>query len=388
MNLKNCNAEDFIKQLSARKIICFGAGSTLIEADFEVKKIDDLENHIAFFVDNDTKKHGMKFEYCNHTYDIKSVEALKNINPEDYVLLITCAFYVDIYKQLKTIPEISDLDCYMYNVVCSYPELDVNNFFEKEIEKEPYKEWKSALKKLNLKDIHKGKRCFIIGNGPSLNAEDLDKLKGEITFGANRIFKIFPQTEWRPTYYICIDYLMYGIDHQEINNIDSKIRFVPLERALAAGKIYNEITYYNRVVNCVSIRNGKIVRGTEFEFSDDVEEIIYGGQTVLFDAIQIAAYMGFAEIYLLGVDCNYKLEVLEDGTIVENDLEKNHFDDSYDEGLEDKIAVVGTLYAARLAFKKAKESCEKKGILIKNATRGGNLEIFDRVALENVIERR
>lgn len=48
MNLKNCNAEDFIKQLSARKIICFGAGSTLIEADFEVKKIDDLENHIAF----------------------------------------------------------------------------------------------------------------------------------------------------------------------------------------------------------------------------------------------------------------------------------------------------------------------------------------------------
>ena len=339
MNLKNCNAENFIKQLSGKKIICFGAGSTLIEADFEVKKINDLENHIAFFVDNDTKKHGMKFEYCNHIYDIKNVNVLKNVNQEEYVLLITCAFYVEIYKQLKTIPEISDLDCYMYNVVCSYPELDVKGFFEKEIQKKPYKEWKSVLNHLNLKDIHKGKRCFIIGNGPSLKAEDLDKLKGEITFAANRIFKIFPRTDWRPTYYICIDYLMYGIDYKEINHIDSKLRFVPLERALAAGEIYDEVTYYNRVVNCVDIKDGKIVRGKEFAFSDNIEDVVYGGQTVLFDAIQIAAYMGFSEIYLLGVDCGYKLEVLENGSIVENNIEKNHFDDSYDEGLEGKIAV-------------------------------------------------
>ena len=386
MNLKNCNAENFIKQLSGKKIICFGAGSTLIEADFEVKKINDLENHIAFFVDNDTKKHGMKFEYCNHIYDIKNVNVLKNVNQEEYVLLITCAFYVEIYKQLKTIPEISDLDCYMYNVVCSYPELDVKGFFEKEIQKKPYKEWKSVLNHLNLKDIHKGKRCFIIGNGPSLKAEDLDKLKGEITFAANRIFKIFPRTDWRPTYYICIDYLMYGIDYKEINHIDSKLRFVPLERALAAGEIYDEVTYYNRVVNCVDIKDGKIVRGKEFAFSDNIEDVVYGGQTVLFDAIQIAAYMGFSEIYLLGVDCGYKLEVLENGSIVENNIEKNRFDDSYDEGLEGKIAVVGTLYATRLAFEKAKESCEKKGIIIRNATRGGKLEIFQRVSLEDVVD--
>ena len=386
MNLKNCNAENFIKQLSGKKIICFGAGSTLIEADFEVKKINDLENHIAFFVDNDTKKHGMKFEYCNHIYDIKNVNVLKNVNQEEYVLLITCAFYVEIYKQLKTIPEISDLDCYMYNVVCSYPELDVKGFFEKEIQKKPYKEWKSVLNHLNLKDIHKGKRCFIIGNGPSLKAEDLDKLKGEITFAANRIFKIFPRTDWRPTYYICIDYLMYGIDYKEINHIDSKLRFVPLERALAAGEIYDEVTYYNRVVNCVDIKDGKIVRGKEFAFSDNIEDVVYGGQTVLFDAIQIAAYMGFSEIYLLGVDCGYKLEVLENGSIVENNIEKNHFDDSYDEGLEGKIAVVGTLYATRLAFEKAKESREKKGIIIRNATRGGKLEIFQRVSLEDVVD--
>ena len=66
MRLKNCNAEEFIAGLHGRRIICFGAGSTLIEADYEVKKIDCLENHIAFFIDNDKKKHGLKFEYHNH----------------------------------------------------------------------------------------------------------------------------------------------------------------------------------------------------------------------------------------------------------------------------------------------------------------------------------
>lgn len=56
-----------------------------------------------------------------------------------------------------------------------------------------------------LKGIHAGKRCFIIGNGPSLCAEDLDKLKDEYTFAANRIYEIFYLTEWRPTYYFVVD---------------------------------------------------------------------------------------------------------------------------------------------------------------------------------------
>ena len=58
-----------------------------------------------------------------------------------------------------------------------------------------------------LKDIHKNKRCFIVANGPSLQAQDLDFLENnnEITFGMNRIFKMFNKTNWRPTYYVCED---------------------------------------------------------------------------------------------------------------------------------------------------------------------------------------
>ena len=60
---------------------------------------------------------------------------------------------------------------------------------------------------IRYKDKHLGQRCFIIGNGPSLKAKDLDKIKGEFSFGANMIYKIFPETNWRPTYYFVEDSL-------------------------------------------------------------------------------------------------------------------------------------------------------------------------------------
>ena len=56
-----------------------------------------------------------------------------------------------------------------------------------------------------LKDKYKGKRCFIIGNGPSLTKADLEMLQNEITFATNKIYQIFPQTNWRPTYYGMLD---------------------------------------------------------------------------------------------------------------------------------------------------------------------------------------
>lgn len=57
-----------------------------------------------------------------------------------------------------------------------------------------------------LKNIHQGERCFIVGTGPSLSISDLEMLKGEVTFGTNRIYELYNQTNWRPTYYINQDY--------------------------------------------------------------------------------------------------------------------------------------------------------------------------------------
>ena len=53
----------------------------------------------------------------------------------------------------------------------------------------PFEFQRNNLSKLkSLKDSHKGKRCFIIANGPSINSMDLSVLKNELTIGMNRIY--------------------------------------------------------------------------------------------------------------------------------------------------------------------------------------------------------
>lgn len=378
MKLKNCNAEQFIENLNGRKVVCFGAGALMIS--YEAKKIEHLEEYIAFFVDNDKGKQGKRFQYAGREFDVKSADVLRSINVEKYVLLITCTFYMEVYGQLKDIPELKEIECYMYDIVGRHPNLDVEEFFAQEIRKKPFQDWKQRLASLHLRDKHKGERCFVIGNGPSLTIEDLELLKGEVTFAANRVYTLFDRTGWRPTYYFCEDYVAYGADYRKINKINAQLRFIPLTRAFEVGKVYSQITYYNRGVNCIKIKDGKSFWG-DFRFSEDVEEIVWGGPTVLYDILQFAVYMGFSQIYLLGVDCSSLLEILEDGSIVHHAIGKDHFDDDYSKGF---LAAPVPLYAYRLAFQKAKEICESRGITIKNATRGGMLETFERISLEEL----
>ena len=381
MILKNCNVNEFVKGLKGRKVICFGAGTVLTEGDYDNQKIDELHNHIAFFVDNSEEKHGLKYLYRGMEYDIKNPRVLNSIDSEKYVILITCMYYVEIYMQLEEMPGLKDVECYMYNCICSNPELDINQFFSVEINKRPYKEWKTILRGLNLRDKHKGERCFIIGNGPRLKAEDLELLKDEVTFAANRIHNIYAQTTWRPTYYCCIDFRAYALKQEDTSFVEAGMRFVPLERTLAAGKI----TYYNRKTNYTKVLNGAVVNTDRYDFSEDVETVVYGADTVLYDMFQFAVYMGFKEIYLLGVDNCYKKEVRRDGIEIEHTMKRSYFSEKY-EAEVDKISSMSVpVYAMENAYICAKEVCDKNGITVKNATRGGNLEVFERIQLEDLL---
>src|SRR5438477_1743491 len=69
-----------------------------------------------------------------------------------------------------------------------------------------YRESMRRLRKFH--NIHAGERCFIIGNGPSLNRTDLSLLKDEFTFGTNRIYLAFDRLNFRPSYYVCSNELV------------------------------------------------------------------------------------------------------------------------------------------------------------------------------------
>lgn len=80
----------------------------------------------------------------------------------------------------------------------------------------------SKLRK--FKNLHTGKRCFIIATAPSLTLEDVNYVKNEITFSMNSCYKLFDKTDWRPTYYCLEDTSVYErikdeIDRKELNEV-------------------------------------------------------------------------------------------------------------------------------------------------------------------------
>lgn len=224
-------------------------------------------------------------------------------------------------------------------------------------------------------NIHKGERCFIIGTGPSLTASDLDKLKGEITFGSNRIFEIFSQTEWRPTYYMNQDYRLIRKFKDEIKELKVKRKFMPIE-AMKHFSDNNDISYF--------VLRHKDFYPNNADFSTCIDHFIGQGFTVTYGAIQMAYYMGFSEVYLLGIDHNYSISLNEKGIPVMQTDVNDYFKGSNasNEGLNLPRVVESTMaYMTARKFADAHSEFE-----IYNATRGGKLEAFDRVDLDEVLE--
>lgn len=218
-----------------------------------------------------------------------------------------------------------------------------------------------------FRDIHKGKRCFIVATGPSLRIDDLDILyhNGGICISVNGIFRAFAQTKWRPDYYVISDLKAGHTWKNEILAFHTQAKFI-------ADHVYcfNDKHYDN-------IYSWHLIRETNDHgvpaFSDDFARGAHWGHTVIYDgAMQLAVYMGFKEIYLLGTDCT----VYSDGRVP-------HFGDDiseYESGLQAR------LWQKKItcAYHVAKQYADSHGIKIYNATRGGELEVFPRVDFDSL----
>ncbi len=230
----------------------------------------------------------------------------------------------------------------------------------------------ASLKK--YKDIHKGKRCFIVATGPSLTVEDLEMLKGEHTISMNSIYVSYKNTDWRPEYYVIQDQFVYEKIHQELHSEEYNAMFIGsiiAERfELPSG---DNVNVFPLDLLWQQIPN----KAYHTKFSSDIYNRVYSGYNVAYSSLQIAVYMGFNEIYLLGADCNY----LQD---------KKYFAEDKNRGKEDYFTK--KFYAANtdkfiLAYEVAKKFADIHGVKIYNATRGGLLEVFPRANLDEVVKQ-
>ena len=261
-------------------------------------------------------------------------------------------------------------------------------------------DWKEAREILaGYRNKYEGKRCFIIGSGPSLRAEDLDKIKDEYSFACNLTYMIFDKTEWRPTFYAIQD-KPFSIEYVDsLSAVPSELKFLaiglggkmyPIKGAIPVRMLHN-VGYW-------------LQKGTLPPFSDDAAHGVHDGLTVTYFNLQLAVYMGFKEIVLLGMDHQYKYQwqisqkVRDDpeqyfdkrlqgrGYEVKG-VEQDHFFPDYWEfcsGSKDRNSVY-CIEEVTLAYMAAREYAKEHGIRIVNATRGGKLEVFARVNFDKLM---
>lgn len=229
----------------------------------------------------------------------------------------------------------------------------------------------SILKLLKLKNIYKGNRAFIIGNGPSLTISQLNKLENEISFACNKIFLAYPETKWRPTYYIVEDRLDIDEYLDIIFELKDSQKFIP-DKFIEQNKISSDLIYYPY----------KYCGEHCTEFSCDISSKFNSGFSVIFTMLELAVFMGLRELYIIGVDFNYNIPNNSNDTILETQNEVNHFHKNYRKPGDKWF--YPNLNLQYEALNIAKNYADKNNIQIYNATEGGKLEIFPRINFKDL----
>lgn len=220
---------------------------------------------------------------------------------------------------------------------------------------------------LSLKNIHEGERCFVWGSGPSLNKTDLSLLKNETNFASNSLAS-YEHNEYFD-YYGVYDWLAWCDFRKDALKLDAQIFL----GGRAGQKYFSHKKWYDKRVHHRIIpikRKGGFENFKENEYIeiDDLTEGAYHDASVTGFCLQIAFYMGFKKIYLIGCDCDYS-----EGRW--NTTSHNRFFGNQ---------IVNTV-SLKKSLKKLKKIFEREGRKIIDCTVGGKLDMFRKEKLEDII---
>jgi len=219
-----------------------------------------------------------------------------------------------------------------------------------------------------FRDIHRGEDCFLIGNGPSLNKMELSLLNDYHTIGLNKIFLLFEKTNLNIEYHVCVNRFVLEQCRNEflemqcpsfISYKHGKKLFGHSEKIFFLGDIHSKWTFF-----------------------EDITRGISQGSTVTYAALQVAFYLGFSRVFLIGVDHSFaqkgtphKVETLKGDDI-------SHFDPNYFKGMKWQLP---DLEGSEKAYSLAKMSFEKHNRSVFDATVGGKLNIFPKISFDEAL---
>ena len=231
-------------------------------------------------------------------------------------------------------------------------------------------EWNLHYKKglAKFENIHKGESCFIFGNGPSLNKMDLSQLKDCITFGLNKIHMHPDVDKLGVNYHVAVNSLVIEQSFNDFKRLNCPSFLAYRE---SSGQEVKASPYHY------------LLTGGWLRFSPNPYSSISVGSTVTYVAMQLAYFMGFSNVYLIGVDHNFVVEGSPHEKQVLEGHDPNHFAPDYFGGQEWHLP---DLVGSESAYQLAKDYFERDGRSIYDATIGGKLDIFQKIDFNKAVK--
>ncbi|GLI56795.1 hypothetical protein PM10SUCC1_23090 [Propionigenium maris DSM 9537] len=215
-----------------------------------------------------------------------------------------------------------------------------------------------------------GARCFIIGGAPSLKAMDLEVLNDEYTFVCNRGYLLKKLGLSKVKFYGISDNQAM-LDYGKLIPRGYYEEFF-LFRDIVPSKNLRNISYFSMYTK----RSKKSMFNNFFQF--DLSKPIAHSYTIVLQLLQIAVWLGFKEIYFIGVDNNFKETVNSNMHWYRDTLQEKTNIQFWDhDPAEDNSR----------AFSYAYKILQKKGISIYNAGVGGNLNSIPRVCFQDLFKK-
>lgn len=272
---------------------------------------------------------------------------------------------------------------------------------KKKQSKEKVKIFEDYLKKnKKYKNKHRGERCFIIASGPSINGIDFSLFKDEITFTVNQIVRNQNFDKLNTNYHLWADRIFFEIDEENEEDLEMLDIIKSVNKKSPKAEVFYESMAKKMIDKFYLEKDNNVNYFQVIDLSPshmereliDFSEPVPNYPTVVDHAILLAVYMGVSEIYLLGCDCTGIIN------IAQNKL-KNAINSLYAFEMSDKAAkrleryssqrnMKDELYSQAAIFAKYEELnryCERNGVKLFNATKGGLLDCLDRVDLNEVL---
>lgn len=186
---------------------------------------------------------------------------------------------------------------------------DISNRYHYEIfKKENPKEFQLILGNKKFHNKYAGKRCFILGNGPSLESVHFKDLADEYVFTVNRLMLHKDFKDLKTNFHMYADVpLFFGIkdDGTRVNRKEYFEEILTLDRdiELFFPSSINKLFRQNRSESKLKLNFFKVGQTDLDKYRTvDFTQFIPVFNTVVQYQVALAIYMGFKEIYLLGCD--------------------------------------------------------------------------------------